>query len=1048
MLPCLDEDEVTAFTSGRATEAERRSIEQHMGDCPACLSWVAVVVRGRVNSDKALAETLPMQQLGPGGVSEPLPLEETQKATERYKLIALLGSGAMGVVYRAYDRALERHIALKLIRSDSAGASRLKVRLVAEAHALAKMTHPNVVTIHDLGIRADEIFIAMELIEGSTLRAHLEQTRAGWKEIVAYYLQAAHGLAAAHDRGLIHRDFKPENILVSGSRVVVTDFGLVRPIFEDSQKHVKSEPVGTPAYMAPEQFRGEPADQRTDIFNFCASVYESIYKESPFPGDSLAQRRAAVLANTRRLPSSRVQVPGYLRTTLQKGLAPERADRFSSMRQLIDIFSEILSSEAHRRRRRVYAASAMAIVALFVGGTLLWRRLVPRQLCLQNARELPLYWSKQARPKILSALGHSRVPFRNETWRTLDSLLSRYVDSWGDAYTQQCDAAWGIGTQSFAAVKRLMCLDEQQTAAKEFADLLATGDGEVWTRSVTSALQLQPPQSCGTATPDKENHPAPDTEQSSQPIRKSRRKLGKATGLQVGGNAAEDARRSRSLYEQAATAAETALQTARAIGSVPLEADALFRLASIRKDQGKWSEAERLFTSCVDTAERARNDLLRAKSATELLGVIGHDQRRSAEGARWAHQAEVVLARLGNPSFEMAALRATRALLRLNEGQLDQAEDDLRAALTLRQQLLPANDATLGITLMNLGAVVQAKGKYWEAASFWGQAYALLSAALGSQHPRSAAVLSNMGYALFSMGRLDEAKEEYERALTAQTLALGPQHPFIAATLMNIAIVYDSLGDHQQALSYATRALDILKVLDPDSDQLFAVKLNIANYLAELGQFARAHELANEALVFRRQRYGANHASVGDAERWIAAYYLYQRRFPDALQHAKTALTIIDRGLGGENPQVADALDIIGVAELAQGHPTNAVEAHRRALAIRAANGGGAPLAATRSSLGRAEIALGAQREGLADLEVAMRLRAAQQGYPEGTAETEFALARALYAQPQQAARAFQLARAALETFSHSGPRWAPDARDARRWLARHVLGHQKGETR
>jgi serine/threonine protein kinase/tetratricopeptide (TPR) repeat protein len=1039
MLPCLDEDEVTTFTSGRATDAERRRIEQHIGDCRACLAWVAVVVRGRVNdSNHALAQTLPMHRFGPRGVSEPLPLDQTHKETERYKLIAPLGSGAMGVVYRAYDRALERYIALKLIRNNSPqGAVGLKVRLVAEAHALAKMTHPNVVTVHDLGRRGDEIFIAMELIEGSTLRAHLEQTRVGWKEIVTYYLQAAHGLAAAHDHGLIHRDFKPDNVLVSGSRIVVTDFGLVRPIFEDSEKNVEAEPVGTPAYMAPEQFRGEPADQRTDIFNFCASVYESIYKESPFPGDSLAQRRAAVLTNTRRLPSSRVQVPAYLRSTLQKGLAPDRDDRFSSMRELIDIFSEILSSEARRRRRRVYAASAMAIVALSVGGAFVWRRLVPRQLCRQNARELPAYWSKDARPKILSALRHSTVPFRYETWQTLDSVLSRYVESWGDAYAQQCDAAWERGAHSFTAVTRLMCLDEQQTALREFAELLATGDGEVWTRSVTSAQQLEPPLSCGTAAPDKENSPVDDTAQSRPPIKDSRRKLGEAAGLQMAGK-----------YERAASAAETALQTARAIESVPLESDALFRLASVRKDQGKWSESERLFTSCIDAAERARNDLLRAKSAIELIDVVGYRQGRSAEGARWAHQAEVVLARLGNPSREMAALRATRAVLRLGDGQLDQAEDDLRAALTQRQQLLPAGDPTIGTTLMNLGGVVQAKGKYWEAASFAGQAYALFSATLGSQHPRSAAVLANMGYALFSMGRLDEAQEKYERALAAQTLELGPQHPHIATTLMNIANVYDSLGDHQQALSYATRALDILKALDPDSDQLFAVKLNTANYFAELGQFARAQELAHEALAFRRQRYGANHASVGDAERWIATYYLYQRRFPDALQHAKTALTIIASGPGGENPQVADVLDIIGVAELGLGHPTNAVEAHRRVLTIRAANGGGAQLAATRSNLGRAEIALGALREGLADLEAAMRLRAAQQGHPEEKADTEFALARSLYAQPQQAARAVQLARAALETFSHYGPRWATDARGARRWLAGHAVEHQKGETR
>jgi serine/threonine protein kinase/tetratricopeptide (TPR) repeat protein len=1032
---CLDEDEVLAFTSGAAPQDLQRVIEEHLGECQACLAWVATLLRANLReTSNALAETMPMLEPGTAGSKVADSLEvKGGDYTARYKIVAKIGSGGMGIVYRAYDQALRRHIALKLIRGESHRAPGPRVRLIAEAHALAQLTHPNVVSVYDLGTIDDQIFIAMELIEGSTLRVYLQKTGAGWREIVARYLDAARGLAAAHTRGLIHRDFKPDNVLVSGARVVVTDFGLVRTLTGEDEKHVEAGPIGTPAYMAPEQWRGEPADERTDIFNFCASAYESLYGEPPFAGDSHIDRRAAVLADRRRAPSTIAGVPRSVHAVLWRGMAHDRADRFSSMNELIDALSH-----ATRRRERALAMSLVVGVGVLAALTaVMWLRRGPVEMCQRRARELPTFWSQQAQPKIMSVFSRSNLPFQQESWHTVETVLNDYVSSWTGLYSQQCEVAFGRKAQSLAAIPRLQCLDERQAAVSELIEVLESGEPDVLTAAVTAVTQLDPPLSCVTTTPPAVTQPTLKTERPRLAIQESHRDLGKALGLQVSGQ-----------YERAATAAARALQIAQSIAHAPLEADALFRLASIKKDQGQWSECEHLFGTCIDAAERAGNDLVRARAAIELTDVVGYRESRLSDGSHWAHQAEVVLTRIGNPARELAALMNARALVRQRDGKLDDAEADMRGALTLRQRVLPTNDPLIARTLNNLGIVLQSKAKYVEAESLYRQAYAQLSTILGARHPRSAATLVNIGSVLYATGRFSEAKLEYEQALAAQTAALGLHHPHVATTLTNLANVYDYLGDHQQAINCATRALDIVKASDPDSDQLVGLKLNMANYLAELGQFARAHELADEALASRRNRFGAQHAQTGEVEQWIAEFYLYEHRFAEALEHAQLAFQLIERGLGKENAQLGEILDVIGVAERERGHLAAALESHKRALAIRSLNGGGPEIAATRTNLGLAEIALGSRRQGLADLEQAMLLRAEQEGDPEGRAVTEFALAKSLGDEPKDSARAIRLARAALETFSHAGRRWTSDAQEVRRWIQRREMKLQQGEAR
>ncbi|WP_170135337.1 protein kinase domain-containing protein [Nannocystis exedens] len=298
----------------------------------------------------------------------------------RYTLLRVLGQGGMGVVHVAYDDLLDRRVAIKRVH---AGSTNAYGRILQEAKALAQLSHPNVVQIFEVSASAGRIFIAMEYVPGSTLRVWTQRWRAAGgsqRELLAMFVQAGHGLAAAHAQGLVHRDFKPENVLVGeDGRARVVDFGLVtwgdladEPAqpgdgeMRGTQVRLTAAGVllGTPAYMSPEQFAGRPADARSDQFSFCAALYEALCAARPFAGETFAELRDAVVAGDPRDPGE--GVPAWLWAVLRRGLARRPEDRFPAMGELLDrLASDPLA--ARRQRLRVAAlalASALAAVLL------------------------------------------------------------------------------------------------------------------------------------------------------------------------------------------------------------------------------------------------------------------------------------------------------------------------------------------------------------------------------------------------------------------------------------------------------------------------------------------------------------------------------------------------------------------------------------------------------------------------------------------------------------------------------------------------------------
>jgi WD40 repeat protein/predicted Ser/Thr protein kinase len=319
----------------------------------------------------------------------------------RFTIVRELGAGGMGVVYVAYDEQLDRRVAVKLLRrsdTDTQG----KARLEREAQAMARLSHPNVVTVHEVGMHQEQVFVAMEFVDGGDLRGWLKAKQRTWQEIVAAFRQAGEGLAAAHAAGIVHRDFKPDNVLVGNDgRVRVADFGLAHAHDEnlEGEREISITSsarldqsitrtgalMGTPAYMAPEQYASTRTDARTDQFAFCVALWEGLYGRRPFSGTTLAALSTAIADGViDEPPPSELEVPAWLRVALVRGLSPKPNDRWPSMRALLDVLG---NDPQLRRRRRARIAAIVSAAALVVVGL----SYVAGKALRENARRQ--YWS-------------------------------------------------------------------------------------------------------------------------------------------------------------------------------------------------------------------------------------------------------------------------------------------------------------------------------------------------------------------------------------------------------------------------------------------------------------------------------------------------------------------------------------------------------------------------------------------------------------------------------------------------------------------------------
>ncbi|HTL36342.1 MAG TPA: protein kinase [Kofleriaceae bacterium] len=356
-MECLDDNAASEFVSGTLAVTAVTQVERHLAGCRDCRQLVAALAGDEADSN---ALTHKHEKIEDSQVTKK-PTLSVGDRVGRYLVLSSIGAGGMGVVFAAYDPQLDRKVALKLLRANLAGANakEARTRLKREAQAIAQLNHPNVVGVYDVGTTDDgDVYIAMEFVEGDTLTSWLKKWPRTWREILEVFHQAARGLLAAHSVGLLHRDFKPDNVLVGGDgRVRVTDFGLARSVFLDDSargavtgvaqgsgpKPAHGSPLGvdltatgtvlgTPRYMPPEQLMGPNIDARADQFSFCVALYEALWSTHPLKGSTSV---SMLEEDSKAQPPPESKVPSSISRAVMRGLEKDRSKRWPTLSALV-----------------------------------------------------------------------------------------------------------------------------------------------------------------------------------------------------------------------------------------------------------------------------------------------------------------------------------------------------------------------------------------------------------------------------------------------------------------------------------------------------------------------------------------------------------------------------------------------------------------------------------------------------------------------------------------------------------------------------------------
>jgi hypothetical protein len=844
----------------------------------------------------------------------------------RYVVLQRLGAGGMGVVYAAFDPELDRKVAIKLLRADvsgSQGGEEARGRLLREAQALARVSHPNVIAVHDVGTYGvageERVFLAMEYVEGQTLRKWLMGSRRSAAQILEVLVLAGRGLQAAHLAGIIHRDFKPENVLVSlGGAVRVLDFGLARAagIIESARSGVSqlgdagpldssdSGPLqtpmtragallGTPWYMAPEQRARGAVNEASDQFSFCVTLYEALYGERPFadaPPEETTPDWTLLPA-----PAGR-GVPGWVRRVILRGLSPDPAQRFPSMAALL----EALSRDPGRARRRNLVIALSMLAALVAVGGVAHMRGDRAQLCTGATQKLAGVWDGPKKESVHQAFANSHLGFAERSFETVAATLDRYRDHFAAQHREACEATRIRGEQSEELLDaRMRCLDSRLAELRGMVDVLAHADAKVVERSIEATDSLTPLESCGDrALLTLKQKPPP----------RARERVDALTAQL----AAQKALFAAGKYKDAGAPLAAIAAEAHTIGYRPLEAEALLLTAQINREANDKAAAASSFAA-LTAAEAADDASAQAEAAIHLLWVTGYLENHFAEAHRWDAFADAILERLGRPDrLEILRDRALGTVLRV-ESKNGEAVDVQRRALALSDKQDPEG-IDVARDSVGLSTTLQLMDRLDEALPFSQRAVAIFQRRLGDDHPTTATAVETLGNSEFALGRFDDALEHLQRACAVKERAHGAGHPWTALC-----------------------------------------RVEVADTLLELGRLDDADALLQPALQALGKALGEKHPMLIYALQVEGHLLRLRHHATDALVADERARAIASEALGEKHLAVADSLLAIGRDQLEAGQPARAVPPLERALQIREANPSDAnPLAQVRFTLARA----------------------------------------------------------------------------------------------
>ncbi len=1015
----------------------------------------------------------------------------------RYLVISELGRGGVGVVYRAYDPKLQREVALKCVRPDVADRERHE-RLVREAQAMARLSHANVVSVYDVERVGDVVVIAMELIDGITLSRWLANGAHPWREVVAKFVAAGRGLQAAHQAGMLHRDFKPGNVVLGADgRPRVTDFGLARlrdspkasassddiaglepevdidAVWTSTQANGASEGNGvhgTPPYMAPEQHENGVLTPAVDQYALCVSLWQALVGQLPF-GGSRGRPMAALLESKRNGPPpwpKQVVVPRRLSDALRRGLDPNPARRWPSMEAML----AALTFEPRRGRSAVVGAVGLAVVVSTSVVAVGWSRR-RNEICTGAASQLVGVWDPTRRVEVERALRGSPVPYAGSVLDRVVPALDAYGEQWVTSYADSCEATALRQEQSPEVMElRMACLHAAKLELAAASSALRVVDTTTMEKAHELVGGLPELARCADVEALRARVPPPATAEAAQAVQLLDVELAQArTQLALGD------------YRGALAGIRDLADDVEQIDYDPLRMRWLLLEGEILRNLGAFADAETSLRlrGALHTALQRRQWSEALVAAQQLTYVVGYRLKRHGEALAYGHLALGLSEGLGDGreatthdgigavlesegKFAPAEAEYRKALalrkaqaqpdsLQLarshsniggalnGEGRYDQGEAEQRAALALRIAALGPDHPEVARSHNNLGNSLYGRGKYADAAAQYRLALDLGLRALGSDHPDVASSHNNLGNALLQLGEFAAAAREQRVALTSREKALGAAHPDVAKSHNNLGNALFFEGKLEEAEAEYRRGLSLrIAALGPDHPDVAASHHSLGNALAQQGDYEAATLEYELALIQRVDALGSDHPDTAASRLGLGNAWYHRGAFAKALLEYTRVLEEWERSLGPDHPDVASARYSVANALFELEKYVDAKAQYTRALAIReAALGPDHPsVAQVAHGLANALEQLGRSDDAAAFYERTARIYVAVGAAIELRAENDFALARVLWSRRDQRTRARSLAIGARDPFAAAGPAEAQNRQACEQWLVRH----------
>jgi predicted Ser/Thr protein kinase len=820
-MACPAETELQRLVEGALLSEASEPLHRHLDGCAACCAVVGELARPEEPSASLL---------------------ERGTSVDRFLVLEPIGAGAMGVVYAAFDPRLDRRVALKLVRPDVStryGES-ARDQLLAEARALARLNHPHVVTVYEAGTWRDQLFLAMEYVEGTTLKTWLRARPRSWREVLDVFVDAGDGLWAAHRAGLVHRDFKPDNVLLGGDgRTLVTDFGLVRPAGGVPGDEAETTLAGTPAYMAPEQWAHHAVDARADQFAFCVALWEALDGARPFAGTDEASLSAAVSRG--EVQPARARLPQFLRRALLRGLAARPEDRWPDMGALL------VALRRTPPRPWVMAAGGVAALLLLAVGTWVGTALVRTERpCQGGPGLLAGIWDDGRRASVRAALASAATPYAEATADGALRALDGYAAGWLAQYAEACQATRVRGEQSEAALDlRTGCLQRRLRDLGALADLFQRAPATASERAVQAAYALPPLRECAELDTLSARAHLPVDPEARARVESVQGQLSAVRALVSAGDWGP-ATRAR---------AEAVAGQARTAGHLPTLAEASHQLGVLLAKAQEARAAEAALSEAAWSAQAGHDDRLATRARIDVVAVMAEQELRDTASDRPVREAQAALARLGNDAELEARLETAAGALLVAQERCQQALPHLRRAQALSDVAWRDDDPTRAEVLDALGNALRCTGNYSAARAQHEGALALRERTLGKAHPDVAVSLNNLGNVLVGQEDIAHALPLHQRALEIRQRTLGPHTLPTAQARYNLGTDLILLGRRAEGRLQVLEALAVQEaILGRDSPRLALALATLGHADIEMGEPARAVGELERALTLLRTR--------------------------------------------------------------------------------------------------------------------------------------------------------------------------------------------------